>query len=354
MFKPLVLSTAGALFLTASLLAAEPAETEGQAPPAAADEQPAAPVGDPVATVNGEPVDPADVTITADERKTEQRLYELRVQAANNAVSQTLLRKEAERRGLTDSNELFQIEIVPKVGVPTNKDVNDFYKEQKDRINRPLEEVRDQLIDVIQETKARVHLVELVASLRAEADVRINIEPPRLPVDLTDVRSIGPADAAVTVVEYSDFQCPYCEEAQPTLKELRELYKDRIRWVFKDLPLVDIHPEARKAAQAARCADAQGKFWQFRDKLYEQELFTDATYETVAKDVGVNAKKLITCLTEGETAEAVAKEEIEGRSFGIEGTPSFLINGILVTGARPLESFQEIIDRELEAVEASP
>ena len=305
---------------------------------------------EPLATIDGEPIEEADVATTGEEWQTKQRLFELRYRAIQGAISQALLRREAEKREIS-VDDLIQAEIGSKVGVPTNREVQDFYEAQKDKINRPLKDVREQVIRTLQEAKASSHLNDYIASLRVASEVEVLLEPMRLPVSLENVRSEGPEDAAVTVVEFADFQCPYCRRAQATLTALREEYKDRVRWVFKDLPLPDIHPEAVRAAMAARCADQQKKFWPFQAKLFELELFTDENYENAAKEVGVNAKKLMECLNEGAVEQDVFREATEARSFGIQATPLFLINGIQITGARPIGEFRAVIDQELKRAE---
>lgn len=305
---------------------------------------------EPLATIDGEPIDEADVALTGEEWQTKQRLFELRYRAVQRAITQALLTREAEKQELS-VDELVQAQIGSKVGVPTNREVQDFYEAQKEKINRPLKDVRDQIVLTLQEAKASSHLSDYVASLRSASEVKVLVEPVRFPVSLEDVRSEGPEDAAVTVVEFADFQCPYCRRAQATLAELREEYKDRVRWVFKDLPLPDIHPEAVRAAMAARCADQQKKFWPFQAKLFELELFTDENYEKAAKEAGVNAKKLMECLNEGSVEQDVAREATEARSFGIGATPLFLINGIQLTGAQPITEFRTVINQELERAE---
>lgn len=305
---------------------------------------------EPLATIDGEPIEEADVALTGEEWQTKQRLFELRYRAVQRAITQALLTREAEKQELS-VDELVQAQIGSKVGVPTNREVQDFYEAQKEKINRPLKDVRDQIVLTLQEAKASSHLSDYVASLRSASEVKVLVEPVRFPVSLEDVRSEGPEDAAVTVVEFADFQCPYCRRAQATLAELREEYKDRVRWVFKDLPLPDIHPEAVRAAMAARCADQQKKFWPFQAKLFELELFTDENYEKAAKEAGVNAKKLMECLNEGSVEQDVAREATEARSFGIGATPLFLINGIQLTGAQPITEFRTVINQELERAE---
>ena len=301
----------------------------------------------PLAIVNGEPIFESDLEVSAQWRKLEQQIHGLRSQALGSAIATKLLEDEAERREMT-VQEFVDVEIEPKIGLPTNKEVSDFYNEQKDKIGKPLKEVRDEIARVLRQQKATAHLNELVAALRTGSEIEIHLDPPRLPVELADARQRGPADAPVTIVEFSDFQCPFCRRVQPILSELREEYQDRIRWVFKDLPLTDIHPEAVRAAQAARCAGEQDKFWEYRAKLFEQDLFTDATYTEVAEATKVDPEPLMECLNSGKYQRPVAIEALEARNLGIEGTPAILVNGILLTGARDIANYRNIIEQELE------
>ena len=302
---------------------------------------------EPLATVNGEPIFESDLDVSAQWRKLDQQIHSLRTQALGSEIAEKLLEAEAERRGMT-VQEFIGAEVEPKIGSPTNNEVSDFYNEQKDQINKPLKEVRDEIVRLLRQQKATTHLNDLVATLRADAKIEVHLDPPRLPVELQDTRQRGPADAPVTIVEFSDFQCPFCRRVQPVLSELREEYQDRIRWVFKDLPLTDIHPEAVRAAQAARCAGEQDKFWEYRAKLFEQDLFTDATYTEVAEATEVDPEPLMECLNSGKYQRPVAVEALEARNLGIDGTPAILVNGILITGARAIENYRNIIDSELE------
>lgn len=302
----------------------------------------------PLAIVDGDPIFESDLEVSAQWRKLEQQIHSLRSQALGAAIATKLLENEAKRREMA-VQEFVGVEVEPKIGSPTNKEISDFYNEQKDKIGKPLKEVRDEIARALRQQKATTHLNELVAALRTGAEIEIHLDPPRLPVDLEQARRRGPEDAPVTIVEFSDFQCPFCRKVQPILSELREEYQDRIRWVFKDLPLTEIHPEAVRAAQAARCAGEQDKFWEYRAKLFEQDLFTDATYTEVAEATEVDPEPLMECLNSGKYQRPVATEVLEARNLGIDGTPAILVNGILLTGARDIENYRNIIEHELES-----
>ena len=320
------------------------------AAPLAAEEPP--PGEQPVATLNGEAIYLSDLPVSPEERKLRQRLYELQMTSLGNNIANRLLEAAAEE-ATAEIEDYVNRQIGHKIGAPTNKEISAYYDSQREKINKPLKEVRQQIIVLLQRQKASAHLAELITELREAAELEIRLDPPRLPVSLEDVRSRGPEDAAVTVVEYSDFQCPFCRRVQPFLAELHEKYGDDVRWVFKDLPLVDIHPEAMRAAQAARCAGEQGKFWEYRAKLFEQELFTDAMYSDLAKELKIKASPLMECLESGKFEEPVLAEKVEAERLGIEGTPAILVNGILSTGARSIQHYDTLIGNELKAARAT-
>ena len=300
----------------------------------------------PLATVNGKPILESDLALGSDWRKLEQQVYDLWEEALNSAIATRLLTEEAERRGVT-AQALIETEISPKVGEPTSAEVSRFYEDQKANINKPLNEVRNDIARILTRNKAERHLSDYVKSLWAEADVDVHLDPPRLPVNLDGARFRGDQNAPVTIIEYSDFQCPFCRRVQPTLTELASEYENEIRWGFKDMPLSEIHPDALRAAQAGRCADEQGKFWEFRARLFEQDSFTDETYTDLAKELKIKLDPLVECMNSGKHENAVMADFNEARSFGIDGTPAFLINGVLLTGAQRIETFRLVIDREL-------
>ncbi len=301
---------------------------------------------EPLATLDGEPILESDLAVGRDWRKLEQQIFEEREKALESAIATRLLNKEAERRGIT-SNELIDAEISPKIGEPTNQEIAEFYNNQQGRINKPLREVREEIATILKRSKAQTHLSDFIKGLWANSEVKLFLEPPRLPVNMEGVRMRGAEEAPVTIVEYSDFQCPYCRRVQPVLSQIAEEYEGKVRWGFKDMPLADIHPEATRAAIAGRCADEQGKFWDLRTKLFEQDLFTDGMYSEVAKELGIKEKPLLECMDSGKYDSAVQADFAEARSFGVDGTPAFLVNGVLLTGAQPIAVFRKTIDREL-------
>jgi len=157
----------------------------------------------------------------------------------------------------------------------------------------------------------------------------------------------GPAKAPVTVVEFSDFQCPFCARSQSVLQQIKAVYGEKVRLVFKHLPL-DMHKDARGAAEASLCAADQGKFWELHDwmfantnQLAKPQLIAQAT------TLGLDVDRFTRCLTEGEKAHEVNADMMAARELGITGTPAFVVNGRMVMGAQPFEAFKEVIDDEI-------
>lgn len=164
-----------------------------------------------------------------------------------------------------------------------------------------------------------------------------------------DDPSWGPEDAAVTIVEFSDFQCPFCARfAMDTMPKLREAYGDRVRFIFRDFPLSAIHQFAQKAAEAAQCAHEQGAFWEYHDLLFaNQNALSVDDLKRYAQEADLDSGDFDECLDSGKNAPEVLLDMQDGRSAGVTGTPGFLINGLLLSGAQPFEQFQQVIDQLL-------
>ncbi|HEY6333742.1 MAG TPA: thioredoxin domain-containing protein, partial [Blastocatellia bacterium] len=193
----------------------------------------------------------------------------------------------------------------------------------------------------------------LIAQLRARAKIEILPDAPEPPlVSVNDSGpSIGPKEAPVTVVEFSDFQCPYCRESRTTLEQLVKDYGTKIRVVFKQLPL-PVHPFALKAAEASLCADAQGKFWPYHDRLFSAEDLSDATLRSYAGSVGLNSQDFDKCMASPLIAEIVRKDVDEARRIDVHATPGFVINGRVLSGSVELSALRQEIDLQLKRLNA--
>lgn len=176
-------------------------------------------------------------------------------------------------------------------------------------------------------------------------------ELPRYDIPVTDEDpALGDADAPITIVEFADFQCPYCiRHFQETVPQLKADYGDQIRFVYKDYPLSGLHPDAYSAALSAQCANEQGKFWEYHDLLFSGRLgLGQEAYDSYATELGLDVAAFDTCIEEERYSEAVQADYDFGSQVGVTSTPTFFVNGIAVVGAQPYSLFAELIDYELE------
>lgn len=175
-------------------------------------------------------------------------------------------------------------------------------------------------------------------------------EPQIIRYDIPDkgYPSIGPKDAPITIVEFSDFQCPYCRQWHQTVYEpLLAAYPDQIRLVYRHLPLTSIHPDAQAAAEAAMCANEQNKFWAFHDKLFSSEALGAGVYSQYASTLGLDVEKFEKCVSDRTYRQAVQADSDFALNLGVSSTPTFFVNGLAIVGAQPLSVFQNVIDKEL-------
>ena len=160
----------------------------------------------------------------------------------------------------------------------------------------------------------------------------------------------GNPDAPVTIVEFSDYQCPFCQRSQPTIREVLDKYKGKVRHAYRDFPLQQIHPQAESAAEAARCAGEQGKFWEYHTLLFaNRDKLTGEGLKENAKAAKLDEKNFADCVASGKYKTKIAQDQHEGEEAGVSGTPAFFINGIFLGGAYPVAAFEKIIDAELAA-----
>lgn len=307
---------------------------------------------EPLAEVNGVAITAKDVERALGARlsQLEEQIYTLKRNEVDALVAQTLLAQEAAKRGVSVA-ALMDEEVTSKVALVTEKEIDDYYQANKARLRGAETTVRPQIRSLLQQQKLTARRGTFLASLRAQAKVVVRLEPPaatRVDVAIADAPVRGAPDAPVTVVEFSDFECPFCKQAQGTVAKLLERYAGKIRLLYRDLPLENIHPQARRAAEAARCARDGGKFWEYHDVLFAQspKLAPD-DLKRYASQVGLDGEKFDACVASGAHKASVQKDIDEGTGLGITGTPAFFINGRLLSGAQPVEAFARMIDDEL-------
>jgi len=181
-----------------------------------------------------------------------------------------------------------------------------------------------------------------------EAPVTQQAEFKRYDIPTENAYAIGPADAPITIVEYSDYQCPFCRRWHDEVyRPLLAAYPGQIRLVYRHLPLTSIHPDAMSAAEAAMCAGEQDAYWTFHDKLFGSESLNSITYIQYAQDLGLNMATFEACLSDHKYQQAIQEDSDFAINLGIRSTPTFFINGLAVVGAQPLDVFKQVIDKEL-------
>jgi protein-disulfide isomerase len=238
--------------------------------------------------------------------------------------------------------------VEQKVPVPSEEVVRKFYEDNKAVIKGSFIETALEIRNYLMKTGHDQTFAALMTKLRKDYGFRSLIEPERAKVATQGHPFKGPADAPVTIVEFSDFECPYCNGLVPTLRRLEQNYRDRIRIVYRQFPLNNIHPNAQKAAEASLCADEQDKFWALHDAMFaDQKNLTVDDLKAKAAGVSLNPASFASCLDSGKYAGAVRDSVAEGSSLGVDGTPAMFINGRFLGGNQPYDEIAKIIDDEL-------
>ncbi len=274
----------------------------------------------------------------------------MRRQGLEQLINERLVTKAAKKESLTNEAYLKKYieDTVPKPDAAT---IDSFFKQHQAELPKgaKIEDYREQITSFLSRDAYVAKAREMYQSLRSKAKIEVLLQdPPRERVKLEAVGpSEGPEAAAVTMVIFSDFECPFCGRAVGLVKKLRAAYPDRLRVVFRQFPL-ESHKHAEDAAMASLCANEQKMFWDYHDLMFSNQ--GDLSREKLvghATGLGMDTEKFSTCLTSGKYREQVQKDRKAGMDIGISGTPAFVINGMLMQGMEPYESFVKLIDSEL-------
>jgi protein-disulfide isomerase len=339
MYK-LMRAAAAALILTGCSTSAQQARRPAQ--------------GDVVAMVGTSAITLAEVDDKALEQpatrgqKLSLALYDARRTALDDIISARLFDAAAKGAGL-DRSAFIEKEITSKVKPVSEADIASWYDGNKSRVQgATLDQVRNAIRSYLTQERMQAIRADYLEGLKRATPVRIMLEPPRQHVAAADSPSKGSASAPVEIIEFSDFQCPFCLRAYPTVRQVLSTYGDRVRIVYRHYPLPN-HPNARPAAEAAACAAEQGKFWQYHDRLFEnQTKLSEADLKQHAAELGLNATQFNACVDAHKPKALVDADLRAGEEAGVDGTPAFFINGRMVSGAQPYDLFKRVIDEELE------
>jgi protein-disulfide isomerase len=249
--------------------------------------------------------------------------------------------------------DLTKREIDAKIAAVTEDEVSAVYESAKDRfVGQAEENARRQIADSMRSQRIAKRRATYLKELRSRLGVTILLEPPRVDVDSDEGLTKGDGRAPITIVEYSDFQCPFCARLHGTLKKIQEKYANQVNIVFRDYPL-PFHKDAPKAAEAARCAEDQGKFRDMQDVLFNNQKALSVTdLKRYATQLGLDMVVFGQCLDSGRHEVGWRASTREGEAYGVTSTPTAYVNGRFVAGAVPFEAFDEIINEELQRIEA--
>lgn len=311
-----------------------------------------APASDAVAAVvDGSPITLAEVDAMAAGRlmAVRQQEYDIRRDVLDDLIGRKLMEREAAARKVS-VEELRKQEVEAKASIPPPAEVERLYEQFKPRMGgQPKPDAMKNIETALRSRALEERERAFTRELRQKSQVSTRLDAPRVKVALaTDDRVLGPADAPVTIVEYADYQCPYCLRAQDTVNALLDRYKGKVRFVHRDFPL-DGHPRALPAARATRCAGEQGKFWDYHLALLRPGAdFGDENLKKIATQVGVDVPRFSSCVVSDKHDQAIRKQAAEGEALGVSSTPTFFVNGRLISGARPIDDFASVIDAELQ------
>jgi protein-disulfide isomerase len=276
-----------------------------------------------------------------------QALYMARRGTIDVIVANTLLDAEAKSRGI-DRATLVEREIASKAPAPTEAEVAAWYRENPARVNgAPIDQVRAPIRSLLIEQRMDAARTAFVDTLKAKTKISVNLEPPRVEVADGGRPVRGSGSAPVEIIEFSDFQCPFCQRANPVVEQVLKTYDGKVKFVYRHFPLPN-HPNARPAAEAAACAEAQGKFWEYHDRLFANPAkLTDADLKAHAAAIGLDASKFNPCVDNRQQKAGVDADIAAADAVGVTGTPAFFVNGRSLEGAQPFDAFKRVIDEEL-------
>lgn len=299
-------------------------------------------------------IDGAPVTLGELEQKHADTLfqakssfYQSQRKALDALIDDSLLQRQAQRESLT-VDQLLQKHVnasLPKD--PTEESLRVYYEGIE--TNEPYEAVHDKILEHLRQRRLEKARAAYLQSLRQGAKIAIRLSPPRAVIPLNDTGLRGRHDAPVILVEYADYECPYCQQIEPDLKKLEAEYRGKLSLAYKDVPL-PMHSHAEKAAEAARCAGVQGKFWEYHDLLFETKESGVPELKRHARTLDLDPARFDKCLDSGEQADRVKSDLGEAQRLGLVGTPTFFINGrFLGSGISP-ETLQREVEQELAAI----
>lgn len=306
-----------------------------------------------VATVNGDNITAGEVedSLQTIIFNVQEQVYRLRKQQLDTRINDVLLQQEAQSRKIT-ATALLEAEVGSKVQQPTENEARAFYEENKEKIKADYSLIRPRIFQQLQERRDRSAQLAFADLLRKAATIQIFLTPPEQPVyaiNIEDQPAKGKPEAPVTIVEFTDYECPTCAKTQPIIEQLVQEFEDKLRLVVRDFPL-EQHPNAFKSAEAAEAAREQGKYWEYAAILFQKHSeLSPAKLKEYARQVGLDINQFNAALDSGKFAEKVQRDLQDGVRLGVNSTPAIFVNGRRVT-EKTKESLKAAIEGALKEV----
>ena len=270
--------------------------------------------------------------------------YETEKKAVEEFIDSYLLERQAKKENITVP-ELLDRHVNSTIAKDPDDTALHVYYEGIDT-NEPFEAVRGKILEIIRQRRAAKAKLAYVRELRNEAKITIAVTPPRAQISLGNAYVRGAAGARLTLVEFADYECPYCQQMQPALSQLEADYKGKLAFSYKDVPL-PMHTHAQKAAEAAQCAGVQNKYWEYHDLLLRTKALELIQLKSMAGDLALDTKAFDKCLDSGEQAATVKASMDEAQRLGVQGTPTFFLNGHIFSGILTYDQLRQIVDEEI-------
>ena len=277
----------------------------------------------------------------------QQEEYTLKRRLGHNMAMEIILDIEAKEKNVADKYSLIKDYVKKEFKEPTEAELKKAYKEYA--VKEPFSEIRARLYNhVVNQQKSRLR-DNYLAKLTQQYQLTFHVQPPEIKlvnIDIDGEPSWGPKDAKLTIVEFSDYECPYCKRLQNDIRRIRKEYEGKVRWVFKDFPL-NFHKNAMKMHIAANCAQKQNRYFEMQYHLFDvDKSYKDSKLKEIAKEVGLNVPTFLSCVKDSnnQQKEEISKDIKEGRKIGVNGTPTLFVNGRRSTTFRSYDVMKDTID----------
>jgi protein-disulfide isomerase len=306
---------------------------------------------DVIAEVGGHPVTAGEVEQKEASKLLQARykLYVAEKDALEQYIDDQILEQQAKKEGVS-VDELLKRHVIVSTQEPTEDQLHFYY--EGIQTDESYDTARESIIDTVRQLRLKKARATYIADLRTEYGVIVELNQPSAHVEAGNSPRLGPENAPVQIIEYADYQCPYCQKITPDLARLRQEFGDQISLVYKDFPL-PMHPLALRAAEGAHCAGAQGKFWEFHDYLFATKKLGEPDMKAEARALKLDGDKFDQCLDKQEQFEGIKKDAQDGQHLGLSGTPSFFINGRFLSGAVGYAKLRDTVQTELAAKNAN-